>query len=75
MGVRQAAQDKQMTFDESQVGYVEEVARDTRRWLLGTDGLGFQFGPYEIGPPIFQPHVFIPWADLRDVIVHTSPVP
>jgi hypothetical protein len=42
--------------------------------LLSTDGLGFQFDPYEIGPYVFQPHVVIPWAELRDLMVPNAPV-
>jgi uncharacterized protein len=74
-GVKQAARDKNVAFEERDAAYIADVARDTRRWSLGTDGIGFQFDAYEIGPYIFQPRVVVSWVDLRDVMVQRPPVP
>jgi uncharacterized protein YecT (DUF1311 family) len=74
-GVKQAARDKNVAFEERDAAPIADVARDTRRWSLGTDGIGFQFDAYEIGPYIFQPRVVVSWVDLRDVMVQKPPVP
>jgi uncharacterized protein len=73
-GAQKAARDHQVALDDTDTANIAQIARDTRRWSLGADGLGVQFSPYEIGPYIFQPHVVIPWSDLRDVMVPRPPV-
>jgi uncharacterized protein len=73
-GVRQTALDRGGPLNERTAGTVAGVAQDAQRWSLGTDGIGFQFDPYELGAYNFAPHVVIPWADLRDVMVPNPPV-
>jgi uncharacterized protein YecT (DUF1311 family) len=54
---------------------ISDVALDSKRWLMGANGLSVVFNSYELGQGYpFAPTVTIPWSKLRDLMAPDAPV-